>query len=52
MERIIMSRKRKLLARFQEFSKQLEQAAFTEVEQNDEAEGSFSRREGRTLEQN
>lgn len=36
-EHIIMSRKRELITHLGEFSKQLEQVAFTEEEQNDEA---------------
>lgn len=37
---------------FREFSKQLEQVAFTQVAQNDEAGERFSRTEGRLLKEN
>lgn len=47
-----MNRKRNVITYLREFSKQLEQVAFTEVEQNDEAEESFSRIEVRTLQEN
>ena len=51
-EHVVMSRKRKVISHFKEFRKQLEQVAFTELEQNNEAEERFRRIEGRTLKEN